>query len=84
MKDFRVEAVAQSEFEEAAVWYENQRPGLGHEFIAEIDRVLTQIAHADSFVTAPIATVPGGVVRREFVGRFPTSSSSLRRHRCGG
>lgn len=38
MKDFRIEAVAQTEFEEAAVWYETQREGLGLEFIAEIDR----------------------------------------------
>jgi hypothetical protein len=48
VKDFRVEAIAQTEFEEAAVWYESQRPGLGLEFIAEVDRVLVRIAHADS------------------------------------
>jgi hypothetical protein len=71
VKDFRVEAIAQTEFEEAAVWYEGQREGLGLEFIAEIDRVLTRISHERSFSTAPIATVPGGVVRREFVDRFP-------------
>ena len=71
MKDFRVEAIAQTEFEEAAVWYEGQREGLGLEFIAEIDRVLTRISHERSFSTAPIATVPGGVGRREFVDRFP-------------
>jgi hypothetical protein len=73
VKDFRVEAIAQTEFEEAAVWYEGQREGLGLEFkfIAEIDRVLTRISHERSVSTAPIATVPGGVVRREFVDRFP-------------
>ncbi|TMQ22206.1 MAG: hypothetical protein E6J91_01605 [Deltaproteobacteria bacterium] len=71
MKDFRVEAVAQTEFEEAAVWYENQRLGLGLEFIAEVDRVLIRIAHTDRFSTAPIATIHGGVIRREFVDRFP-------------
>jgi toxin ParE1/3/4 len=71
VKDFRVEAIAQTEFEEAAVWYEGQREGLGLDFIAEIDRVLTRISHERSFSTAPIATVPGGVVRREFVDRFP-------------
>jgi toxin ParE1/3/4 len=71
VKDFRVEAIAQTEFEEAAVWYESQRPGLGLEFIAEIDRVLGRIAHADRFATAPIATMPGGLIRREFVDRFP-------------
>lgn len=71
MKDFRVEAVAQTEFEEAAGWYETQRDGLGFEFIAEIDRVLVRVAHQGKFVTSPIATVEGGVVRREFVERFP-------------
>lgn len=71
MKDFRIEAVAQTEFEEAAVWYETQREGLGLEFIAEVDRVLSRIAHEAKFATAAIATVEGGVVRREFVERFP-------------
>ncbi len=71
MKDFRIEAVAQTEFEDAAGWYEAQRDGLGFEFIAAVDEVLTRIAHQATFVTAPIATVDGGVVRREFVERFP-------------
>ena len=71
MKDCRVEAIAQTEFEEAAGWYETQREGLGFEFIAEIDRVLVRIAHEETFPTSPIAMVEGGVVRREFVERFP-------------
>jgi toxin ParE1/3/4 len=71
VKEFRVEAVAQTEFEEAAGWYELQRDGLGFEFIAEVERVLVHIAHAERFTTVPIATVPGGVIRREFVERFP-------------
>lgn len=54
MKHFRVEAVAQTEFEEAAGWYEAQREGLGLEFIAELDRVLVRIAHEEKFATAPI------------------------------
>jgi hypothetical protein len=71
VKEFRVDAVAQTELEEAAVWYEAQRDGLGLEFIAEVDRVLMRIAHQDTFATVPIATVEGAVVRREFVERFP-------------
>ena len=71
MKHFRVEAVAQTEFEESAGWYESQRDGLGFEFIAEVERVLVRIAHEEKFAAAPIATVEGGVVRREFVERFP-------------
>lgn len=71
MKDFRVEPIAQSEFEEAASWYEGQREGLGMEFIAEVDRVLGRISLEHTFATAPIATVPGAEIRREFVDRFP-------------
>jgi toxin ParE1/3/4 len=71
VKAFRVESVAQTEFEESAGWYESQREGLGFEFIAEIDRVLIRIAHEPKFAGVPIATVEGGVVRREFVERFP-------------
>ena len=66
-----MEAVAQTEFEEAAGWYETQRDGLGFEFIDEVDRVLMRIAHQQRFATAPIAMVEGGVIRREFVERFP-------------
>jgi hypothetical protein len=45
---FRVETIAQTELEEAAVWYESQRSGLGLELIAEVDRVLGRIAHEES------------------------------------
>jgi hypothetical protein len=38
VKDLRVETIAQTEFEEAAVWYESQRSGLSLELIAEVDR----------------------------------------------
>ncbi len=71
MKAFRVEGVAQAEFDEAAAWYEARRDGLGGEFIAEVDRVLLRIAHAEKFATSPLVTVKDGVVRREFVDRFP-------------
>jgi hypothetical protein len=39
---FRAEARA--EFVEAAAWYEAWRPGLGTEFIAEIERCITGAA----------------------------------------
>jgi len=71
VKAFRIEAIAQTEFEEAAVWYETQREGLGFEFISEVDRVLMRVAQEEKFSTSTIARVEGGVVRREFVDRFP-------------
>jgi len=52
VRSFRLEAIAQREFEEGAAWYESQERGLGFEFIAEIDHVLVRIAHQDTFVTA--------------------------------
>jgi hypothetical protein len=55
VKRFWIEPVALGELEDAAAWYESQRPGLGDEFIA----------------TVPVAAVTGGLVRREFVHRFP-------------
>jgi len=45
--------------------------GLGFAFIAEIDRVLERVAKEAVFATAPIAMTKSGVVRREFVDRFP-------------
>ncbi len=35
---------ARAEFIEAAAWYESQRPGLGVEFIAEIERCVDAAA----------------------------------------
>ena len=61
---FRVEA--QTEFEEAAAWYEQQRDGLGSEFIAEVQAVLNQI----SAVPGLYAAIYHGV-RRAPVRRFP-------------
>lgn len=71
MKRFRLERAAQLEFDDAAAWYESEREGLGFEFIDEIDRTLTRIETQDTFATAPLVRLEHGVVRREFVHRFP-------------
>lgn len=71
MRDFWVEPIAQAEFEASAAWYEGERDGLGYEFVAEVERTLSRIAHQAQFATAPVGNVHGGVVRREFVDRFP-------------
>jgi len=68
---FKIDRVAQLEFDEATGWYEQQRVGLGFEFIEEVDRVLARIETHEKFVTAPLAVLESGVVRREFVHRFP-------------
>lgn len=65
-------AAARSEFHDAADWYELQRPGLGADFVAEVERVLQVIrdqstlfplAEADVRVT-PIRRFPDAVYYR--------------------
>ncbi len=57
---------AQLEFDQAARWYELQRPTLGVKFVAEIQQVLESLsAHPQQF---PIAD---GDVRGALVPRFP-------------
>lgn len=60
--------VARTEFQDAAVWYEGQRAGLGveFEFVAEVDRILKRIADQPDHY--PVAE---GDVREAPVSRFP-------------
>ena len=37
------QAGVRDEIDEAYAWYEDQRPGLGEEFLAEVQRVLDRI-----------------------------------------
>jgi hypothetical protein len=37
-------SAAQGEFDYATTWYEGQRPGLGSDFVAEVQQVLDTIA----------------------------------------
>jgi toxin ParE1/3/4 len=71
VRSFKIDLVAQHEFDDATAWYEHQKIGLGFEFIEEVDRVLARIERQEKFVTAPLVTLDRGVVRREFVRRFP-------------
>jgi len=57
---------AEAELLEARDWYEEQRPGLGGAFAAEVDMVLARIVHA------PLAYPRvQGETRRALVRRFP-------------
>jgi toxin ParE1/3/4 len=42
-RTFRTEPEASAELEQAALWYERQRPGLGVEFLEAIDAALDRI-----------------------------------------
>jgi toxin ParE1/3/4 len=58
--------VAQAEFVAATAWYEDQRPGLGGDFVAEVQQVLETIAnHPERY------SVADGDVREALVSRFP-------------
>lgn len=59
---------AQSELEDAAVWYDEQRVGLGEEFIIEIEQAVANAAAAPK--RYPIVF---GDVRRTVARRFPFS-----------
>ena len=59
---------AKSEFEDAAVWYDEKRSGLGEEFIVEIEQAVANAAAAPQ--RYPIVF---GDIRRTVARRFPFS-----------
>ena len=60
--------VAKSEFEDAAVWYDDRRLGLGDEFVHEIEQAIAKAAAAP--LRYPVAF---GDIRRTVARRFPFS-----------
>ncbi len=70
-KPFRVEPEAAAELEQATLWYEGRRPGLGEEFLAAVDDCLDFVARwpvSGSLVPGLPRNLP---VRRAPVRRFP-------------
>ena len=75
---FRPEPEASAELEDAALWYEGQRPGLGLELVQAVDLALEQIAgwpHIGRRVTGLPNDLP---VRKVPVKRFPYQSCTYR------
>src|SRR6266487_746157 len=60
--------VAKSEFEDAAVWYDDRRFGLGDEFVHEIEQAIAKAAAAPQ--RYPVVF---GDIRRTVARRFPFS-----------
>jgi len=56
--------VAEAEFDEAFDWYDGRRPGLAHEFAAEVQRVFDRIAANPQMHGVVFADVRKGVVHR--------------------
>lgn len=71
MRAFRVDAPAQLDLLAATVWYEEQRDGLGDEFVGAVEAVFWRIRDTEEFVTAPVLKMPAAVIRRERTARFP-------------
>jgi plasmid stabilization system protein ParE len=68
---FRPEPEASAELEDAAIWYNGQRPGLGVEFVEAVDAALEQIAKWPHIGRA-VPGVPHDVPARRFpIQRFP-------------
>ncbi len=64
----RFHAAALDEVELTAKWYEDAQPGLGDEFLAAVDDVLSHLER-DDVATSPVHEDVR--VRRVFVQRFP-------------
>ena len=68
-----IDSAASAEVEDAARWYEKERPGLGVEFLSEVDRAFATIARMPAtwpvWPNLPVALTTD--VRRYLVKRFP-------------
>jgi len=63
---------ARAELRSAALWYDEQRPGLGDEFIAEVSAAFDRIGDApESYPAWPGTREAGTLIRKATVQRFP-------------
>lgn len=67
----RVDPRAADELEEAASWYDRQRPGLGRELVTEVRAALRSLAGGPRAGSPVDAVDPALGVRRVRVRRFP-------------
>jgi plasmid stabilization system protein ParE len=66
MTDLRVRPEAELDAYQAALWYDNERPGLGAAFLHAVRRAFARIAERP--LQFPVVH---GDVRRALLGRFP-------------
>jgi toxin ParE1/3/4 len=63
---------ARAELRSAALWYDEQRPGLGDEFIAEVSATLDRICGTpESYPAWPRTRAVGPLIRKATIQRFP-------------
>ena len=70
-------AAARHEFEEATTWYDQQHPGLGEQFLREIDEVVLRAAMQPEKYPLVLTDVRKAVARR-----FPYSVFFRARGEC--
>ena len=64
---------ARSELRSAALWYDERRPGLGDEFIAEVSATLDRIGDApESYPPWPLTRAANPPIRKAIIQRSPT------------
>lgn len=68
---FRPEPEASEELDDAAVWYQSQRPGLGFEFLQAVEATLDRIARWPQIGRRVPGVSADFPVRRFPVPRFP-------------
>jgi plasmid stabilization system protein ParE len=63
---------ARAELRSAALWYDERRPGLGDEFIAEVSAAFDRVADApESYPAWPGTRAEGPLIRKATTQRFP-------------
>jgi len=63
---------ARAELRSAALWYDERRPGLGDELIAEVSVTLDRVANASASCPVwPGTQARGALIRKTTVQRFP-------------
>ncbi len=68
--DVHILEEAEAEIRSAASWYEEQRSGLGDDFLAEIEHALETIAKMPQAFSQATPPQPGREVRRYVTKRF--------------
>ena len=66
MLEIRLRPEAEQDLADAAAWYEEQRPGLGHEFLDEVEATLSSITEAPLMFPSVHRNT-----RRAVIHRFP-------------
>jgi plasmid stabilization system protein ParE len=63
---------ARAELRSAALWYDEQRQGLGDEFIADVSATLDRIGGTpESYPAWPRTRATGPLIRKATIQRFP-------------